>query len=87
MDSAGSELAEGFDDLTEGTKKLHEGLEEFDKEGIQEITKMADEDLKDLLDRVRTMRKADQSYNTFSGLREGQTGSVRFIIETAEIKP
>ena len=87
LDSAGSELTKGYGDLTEGTKKLHEGFEEFDKEGIQEITKMADEDLKDLLDRVRTMRKADQSYNTFSGLREGQTGSVRCIVETAEIKP
>ena len=87
LDSAGGELTEGYDDLQEGTKKLHEGFEEFDKEGIQEITKTADEDLKDLLDRIKTMKAADALYNNFSGIAEGKSSEVRFIIETAEIKP
>jgi putative membrane protein len=87
LDSAGGELTEGYDDLQEGTKKLHEGFEEFDKEGIQEITKTADEDLKDLLDRIKTMKAADALYNNFSGITEGKSSEVRFIIETAEIKP
>lgn len=87
LDSAGDELTKGYDSLKEGTRKLHEGFEEFDKEGIRELTKMADEDLKDLLTRIRTLKAADGSYDNFSGLAEGKTSEVRFIIETGEIKP
>ena len=87
LDQAGSQMTDGYDSLKEGTRKLHEGFEEFDKEGIRELTKMADEDLKDLLTRIRTLKAADGSYDNFSGLAEGKTSEVRFIIETAEIKP
>ncbi len=87
LDSAGDELTKGYGSLKEGTRKLHESFEEFDKEGIRELTKMADEDLKDLLTRIRTLKAADGSYDNFSGLAEGKTSEVRFIIETGEIKP
>ncbi len=87
LDSAGDEMTEGYDAFVDGTKELHEGFEEFDKEGIQELTKTADEDLDDLLTRLRTLKAVDQAYNNFTGLEKDQTGSVRFIIETEGIKP
>ena len=87
LDSAGSELAEGYDSLEDGAKKLHDGFAEFDKEGIRELTRMADEDMSDLLERIRTMKAVDTVYNNFSGVAEGKSSEVRFVVETAEIKP
>ena len=34
---------------------------------------------------VRAARDAEHSYTNFSGICDGQKGSVRFIIETEEI--
>ena len=56
------------------------------KEGIQELKKLAGDDLENIITRVRALKKADEQYNNFSGLEKGKTGSVRFIVETDEIK-
>ena len=63
-----------------------DGMKEFDKEGIQELKKLAGDDLENIITRVRALKKADEQYNNFSGLEKGKTGSVRFIVETDEIK-
>mgnify|MGYP000164014695 CR=1 FL=1 len=34
-------IAKGFDGLSEGTDALSDGMKEFDKEGIQELKKLA----------------------------------------------
>ena len=44
------------------------------------------DDLENIITRVRALKKADEQYNNFSGLEKGKTGSVRFIVETDEIK-
>ena len=36
--------------------------------------------------RVEAVKQADEAYANFGGLAEEQTGSVKFIIETDEIK-
>ena len=63
-----------------------DGMKEFDKEGIQELKKLVGDDLENIITRVRALKKADEQYNNFSGLEKGKTGSVRFIVETDEIK-
>ena len=52
----------------------------------QELKKLAGDDLENIITRVRALKKADEQYNNFSGLEKGKTGSVRFIVETDEIK-
>ena len=84
--TAGNAIAKGFDGLSEGTDALSDGMKEFDKEGIQELKKLAGDDLENIITRVRALKKADEQYNNFSGLEKGKTGSVRFIVETDEIK-
>lgn len=39
-----------------------------------------------MINRLRAVKEADDSYDSFAGLAEGKTGSVRFIVETEEIK-
>lgn len=83
--SAGGALGEGVDALAEGTEALQEGFETFDEEAIGELAKLAGDDLRNMITRVRALKKADQGYNNYAGIREGSTGDVRFVIETEKI--
>lgn len=83
--SAGGALAEGMDALVDGTEALQEGYETFDEEAIGELAELAGDDLRNMITRVRALKKADQEYNNYAGIREGSTGEVKFIIETGEI--
>lgn len=82
---AGDELNEGAGALADGAKALADGMEVFDEEGIKSLAELAGEDLAQIVTRVRAMQKADSGYDNFGGIREGKTGSVRFLIETEEI--
>ena len=84
--SSGSQLQSGMASLAEGSQKLAEGMDTFDKDGIDKLGDLAGKDLETLLDRVKAVKKADESYQNYSGLKKGSTGEVKFIIETAEIK-
>lgn len=80
--SAGSEsLASGMEAYTSGGNTLAEAMKEFDKEGIQKLG-----DLENVLHNVKAVKKADESYQSFGGIKDGQKGEVKFIIETKEIK-
>lgn len=83
--SSGSALTDGYGSLSKGIKTLADGLREFDEEAIQELTDLAGPDLAALADRIRALKIADQSFDSFGGLLEGQKGSVKFIIETEGI--
>lgn len=83
---AGNELNDGFGEMRDGIKELADGVKEFDEEGIQEVAKLADDRLLEFTSRIRALKEADASYTSFSGLTEGTVGSVKFIIETDEIK-
>ncbi len=61
-------------------------MQTFNKEGIQELADLAGEDFKEVIARLEAVKKVDESYNNFGGIRKGSQGSVKFIIETEEIK-
>lgn len=86
LSNAGEELYSGFDEVVDGARSLKEGMEEFDGEGIQELGRLAGPELEELLFRLRAVKEADGSYQSFSGLSEGKTGSMKFFIETEEIE-
>ena len=82
---SGDSLVQGCAALTEGLQALQKGMITFDEEGIQKIADLAGDDLQNVLTQIRALKEADGAYQSFSGLKEGQSGSVRFIIETDEI--
>ena len=82
---SGDSLVQGCAALTEGLQALQKGMITFDEEGIQKIADLAGDDLQNVLTKIRALKEADGAYQSFSGLKEGQSGSVRFIIETDEI--
>ena len=86
LSSAGTALISGLDTMISGMDSLHQGLIKFDEDGIRELSDLTGEDLTNLANRIRALKKADGKYDNYGGIREGETGSVRFIIETDEIK-
>ena len=83
--SAGGELGIAYWQLVDGMNEFADGIAEFDEEGIQSLAELAGPEYKDVIRGIRAARDAEHSYTNFSGICDGQKGSVRFIIETEEI--
>ena len=88
-----SQLAEGSKSLSAGIRTYTSGVDQA-CESIDESTSSDGEDtdyetkaeeLRTLSAKLKSMKTADQQYNNFSGLGDGKTGGVSFIIETGEI--
>lgn len=86
LSSTGTALIGGLDTMISGMDSLHQGLIKFDEDGIQELSDLTGTDLTSLANRIRALKKADGGYDNYGGICEGASGSVRFIIETDEIK-
>lgn len=86
LSSTGTVLIGGLDTMISGMDSLHQGLVKFDEDGIQEFSDLTGTDLTSLANRIRALKKADGRYDNYGGICEGASGSVRFIIETDEIK-
>lgn len=78
----GTKLTDGADELLEGAETLRDGMEEFDRDGVRELTGVFDDELQQILDRIDMVADAGKSYRSFSGAKEGTEGKVKFIIET-----
>ena len=83
---AGGTLSGAYGQLVSGMQAFADGVSEFDKEGIQSLAELTGPEYLALIRNVRAARDAEHSYANFSGLCDGQKGSVRFIVETEEIR-
>ena len=70
----------GSNSLAEGSNTLSNGMKTFDQEGINKLYNYINGDLKDLDDRIVALEDLAEEYKTFSGLQNGNEGSVKFII-------
>ena len=82
LKTAGASLNSGYKELTDGISEFADGIEEFNDEGIQELVELGDDDLSDLLTKIRVLRAADQAVGAYSGATAGTKTSVKYIIET-----
>ncbi len=81
-----AELSGGLGELLEGSKKLNDGMIRFNDEGIEKLTKVFDTDLGSMKERLNAITRLGRDYTTFSGTAEGEESTVKFIIESSEIK-
>lgn len=79
-------LLAGATQLQDGSKQLADGIVQFNEEGISKIVNAYNGDIKPLVDRLQLVLEAGDNYQTFSGLADGQTGSVKFVYKLSEIK-
>lgn len=72
--------------LADGAQELHDGVQEFSDKSSGDLSDDLGSGLRNVVRRLKAVQQAGKNYQTFSGLPAGSTGSVKFIIETAEIK-
>ena len=86
LSSVGTQLNAGAGTLAQGASLLEAGMKTFDEEGIEKLGDLAGDDLANVLDHFKAVKEAEKTYTNYGGIREGTSGSVKFIVETAEIK-
>lgn len=84
--SGADQLADGINQLDEGAEKLSEGMMQFDEEGIQKISDALGDEAVEIIDRIKAVKELGSGYETFTGLADGQSGTVKFIIRTGSVK-
>ena len=78
-------LTEGVRQLRDGAQTLSEGIEAFDREAVQKVVALFDGNIETLVERVKAVASVTDEYNNYSGLADGMSSEVKFIIRTAEI--
>lgn len=86
LSKAGEKLNGGVGELLDGSRELRDGMKELDEEGIQKIADLAGDDLQQVIKQFKAVKEADEKYQSYSGMKEGAKGSVKFIIETAPLE-
>ena len=86
LSSVGTQLNTGAGTLAQGASLLETGMKTFDEEGIEKLGDLAGDDLANVLNHFKAVKEAEKTYTNYGGIREGANGSVKFIVETAEIK-
>ena len=86
LSSVGTRLNTGAGTLAQGASLLEAGMKTFDEEGIEKLGELAGDDLANVLNHFKAVKEAEKTYTNYGGIREGASGSVKFIVETAEIK-
>ena len=72
--------------LADGAQELHDGVQEFSDKSSGDLSDDLGSGLRNVVRRLKAVQQAGKNYQTFSDLPAGSTGSVKFIVETAEIK-
>ena len=86
LDDASDAMYEGLAELHDGAAELHDGVQEFSDKNTDDLSDDLGTGLRSVVRRLKAVQQAGKNYQTFSGLHNGDTGSVKFIVETAEIK-
>lgn len=86
LSSVGTQLNTGAGTLAQGASLLEAGMKTFDEEGIEKLGDLAGDDLANVLNHFKAVKEAEKTYTNYGGIREGASGSVKFIVETAEIR-
>ena len=60
-------------------------MNEFDKDGIQKLSDVYNDDLLPIKDRFNAIKDAGDNYNVFSNIADGKKGTCKFIITTESI--
>lgn len=86
LNDASAELYGGLTELHDGAAALRDGVQEFSKKVGKELGDDLGDGLQNVVRRLKAVQQAGKAYQTFTGLADGMTGNVKFIVETAEIK-
>lgn len=86
LDGQTAVLGTAMPGLADGAQELYDGVQEFSDKSSGDLSDDLGSGLRNVVRRLKAVQQAGKNYQTFSGLPAGSTGSVKFIVETAEIK-
>lgn len=86
LSNAGDQLVSGVGTLVSGTKTLNDGMIQFDKEGIEKMVDLVNENAKGVLDRAEQLVDLGNEYQSFTKKAKGTSGTVKFMMETEEVQ-
>lgn len=86
LKNSSSALKTGMNAIKDGTGEFSDALREFADDQSFDMMGMNTEDIRSLADRINILKKNDISYTTYSGIDVPEDSSVRFMIETDEIR-
>lgn len=72
--------------LADSAQELYDSVQEFSDKSSGDLSDDFGSGLRNVVRRLKAVQQAGKNYQTFSGLPASSTGSVKFIVETAEIK-
>ena len=80
LNSGASDLATGSTNLTNGVNTLAEGITKFDSEGIDQIAKLVNGDVKTTEEKVEALIKLGETYDSFTMKADDAEGETKFIL-------
>lgn len=86
LEEGGTAMSDGISRLADGSKQLDEGLSQFNEEAVQKLVDAVNGDLDGLIERLRAISEVSETYNNYSGIADGTSGSVKFIYRTEAIE-
>lgn len=86
LQAGGGALTDGVTQLKDGAKELSDGLRAFDEEGIRKLTRLLEEDLAELADRLQATLDVSGEYAPLAKGADAPEKSVRFLYKTEAIK-
>lgn len=86
LDGQTAVLGTAMPGLADGAQELYDGVQGFSDKSSGDLSDDFGSGLRNVVRRLKAVQQAGKNYQTFSGLPAGSTGSVKFIVETAEIK-
>lgn len=61
-------------------------MKDFDKDGITKLYHLVNDEIDNMFERMDAISEVGKNYKSFAGINKDMNGTVRFIMETKEIK-
>lgn len=81
----GSTLTQGYENLAQGIKTLLASYRLFDEDGIQALSQLGSEEVAQVFTQMARLKALDEHPQSFSGVVDGTTPDVTYLIETAGV--
>lgn len=85
LNKATKKVGKGVDTLQDGSVELVNGVNKFKNEGTGKLQTEYNENVKNVIDRFKSLIDGAEEYRSFSGIADGMSGKVKFIFQTEEI--
>ena len=80
------ELAKGIDALKNGEKKLSDGLNQFNDEGVAKLNDLVNTTLEGMVERFNTVKEVSSDYASYGTDGEAAKDGVRFIYKVKTVR-